>query len=64
MTPAEQIIACQTPRLYGLDWYADTNERMARDERKTHCATCERWQWRDRQCALFVATEPQPKEPA
>lgn len=59
---SRQITQCQTPDLPYLAYHPNADRRTAEGQRQTHCAVCQRWQWEDKRCELFAASEPQPVE--
>ncbi len=63
MAREQQITKCQTPTLGYMAAIDYANRRIKRGEKQTWCKTCERWQWRDERCELYVCgmTETQHK---
>lgn len=53
MIDADQIKACQTPKLPYLAAGIDAENRLAKGEQQSFCATCDRWKWLDERCSLY-----------
>ncbi len=53
----EQIEQCRTPKRSYLAAHANADYRMSEGEHQTYCKTCERWQWDDERCEMYVRDE-------